>query len=315
MAYVIGVDLGGTAIKAGICDDEGTFYKTLEIPTGVGSGSCEKIMENIKKCIKELIDFANRKKIDAIGIGVPGIAFDNGKITIFSNIRVFDNYPMGEDLENEFKISVFVDNDANNAARGEYKFGSGKGKKDFVLITLGTGIGGGVFINSDIYSGANGCAGEIGHMIIVPDGRECGCGNFGCWEVYGSANAMVKRAKCIIGRKLKTSLKRYYPDKLNGKIITNEAKTGDPIALQIFNETAYYIGLGTANIINIFNPQLCIFGGGLSQAGKFLLDKIKFHTMLNAAPAARNAVELVTAELGNKAGIFGAAALAFMKKF
>ncbi|MGA2141276.1 MAG: ROK family protein [Brevinematales bacterium] len=314
MGHVIGVDLGGTAIKAGICDDKGEFYKTLEIPTGVESNSSLLIMQNIKQCIRDLIDHADGKKIDAIGVGVPGIAFDNGRISIFSNIRVFDNYPMGPEIEKELKIPVFVDNDANNAARGEFKFGAGIGKKNFVLITLGTGIGGGVFINSDIYSGTNGCAGEVGHMVIVPDGKQCGCGNFGCWEAYGSASAMIRRASCLIGRKVKTSLTRYYPDNITAKVITDEARAGDPIALRIFDETAYYIGLGTANIINILNPQLCIFGGGLSHAGKFLFDRVKFHAMLNAAPAAWEAVDIVAAKLGNKAGIFGAAALAFMKK-
>ena len=166
-----------------------------------------------------------------------------------------------------------------------------------MLITLGTGIGGGVFINSDIYSGTNGCAGEVGHMVIVPNGKQCGCGNFGCWEVYGSASAMIRRAKCLIGRKVKTSLSRYYPDNITAKVITDEAKAGDPIALQIFDETAYYIGLGAANIINILNPQLCIFGGGLSHAGKFLFDKVKFHAMLNSAPAAWEAVDIVAAQL------------------
>ncbi len=314
MGLVIGVDLGGTAIKAGVCDDKGTVYKSLEIPTGVEANSCEVVIQNIKKCIKQLKDHAGEKEIDAIGIGVPGIVFENGNITIFSNIRVFDNYPMGEEIANEFKIRVFADNDANNAARGEFIFGAGVGKKNFVLITLGTGIGGGIFINSDIYSGANGCAGEIGHMVIVPGGRQCGCGNFGCWEAYGSANAMIKRAGCLIGRKLKTSLSQYYPDKLDARVITDEAKAGDPVALQIFDETSYYIGLGTANVINNLNPQLCIFGGGLSHAGKFLLDKVKFHAMLNSSPAAWEAVDLVMAKLGNKAGILGAAALAFMKK-
>jgi glucokinase len=314
MGLVIGVDLGGTAIKAGICDKGGTIYKSLEIPTGVEENSRDVVVQNIKKCIKQLIGEAGGKKIDAIGIGVPGIVFENGNITIFSNIRVFDNFPMGEEIRKEFGIPAYTDNDANNAARGEYVFGAGAGVKDFVLVTLGTGIGGGIFINSDVYSGINGCAGEIGHMVIMPGGRQCGCGNFGCWEAYGSAGAMIKRAACLIGRKLKTSLAQYYPDRLDARVITAEAKAGDAIALQVFDETAYYIGLGIANIINNFNPQLCLIGGGLSYAGKFLLDKVKFHAMLNTTPTACEAVEIAAAKLGNKAGILGAAALAFMKK-
>src|SRR5208337_4465740 len=137
MSLVIGIDLGGTAIKAGLCDEKGTLLKSLEIPTGVEAGSCDAVMKNIKDCIVRLTAFADGKKIEGIGVGVPGIAFDNGRITIFSNIRVFDNYPLGEEIEKEFGIPVFVDNDANNAARGEFIFGSGVGFKNFVLVTLG----------------------------------------------------------------------------------------------------------------------------------------------------------------------------------
>ncbi len=313
MGLVIGIDLGGTAIKAGLIDEKGTVRKSMEVPTGVEANSCHVVMQNIKDCVSHLLKENKGSHIDVAGVGVPGIVHENGNITIFSNIRVFDDYPMGAEIEKEFKIPTFVDNDANNAARGEYVFGAGKGKNNFVLITLGTGIGGGIFINGDIYSGANGCAGEIGHMVIVPDGKQCGCGNFGCWEAYGSASAMVKRANCLAGRGLKTSLIKYSPEKMDAKVITAEAEAGDPVALQVFEESAYYIGLGLANIINNFNPELCILGGGLSHAGRFLLDKVKFYAMLNSVPSAWKGVEITAAKLGNKAGVLGAAALAYMK--
>jgi len=313
MDLYVGVDLGGTAIKSGLIDESGNILKTLEIPTGVEANSSAVVMQNIKDSIKQILNNCKKEDVKAIGIGVPGIAGENGNITIFANIRVFDNYPMGLEVEKEFKIPVFVDNDANNAARGEYVFGVAKGKKNFVLVTLGTGIGGGIFINGDIYQGIGGCAGEVGHMIIVPNGRQCGCGNFGCWETYGSASAMIKRANALISKGLKTSLIKYYPDKMNAKVITEEAEKGDPIAMQIFDETAYYVGLGIANIIQIFNPELCVIGGGLSHAGKFLLDKVRFHAMLASISSAWSSVGIVTAKLGNKAGILGAGALAFMR--
>ncbi len=313
MDYNIGVDLGGTSIKAGLIDASGKVADSYEIPTGVEANSAKVVVENIKNVISRIAENNRKYDIKAIGIGVPGIAMENGNITIFANIRVFDNYPIAKEMEKAFNIPVFVDNDANNAARGEFVFGVGKGKKNFILITLGTGIGGGIFINGDIYSGANGCAGEIGHMVIVPEGRQCGCGNFGCWETYGSASAMIKRAKCLIGRGVETALTKYYPDNINAKVIVDEAKNNDPAALGIFEEMSRYIGIGVGSLINCFNPELCILGGGLSHSGEMLLDKVKYYARLNAAPKAWEAVEICFARLGNQAGIMGSAALAYMK--
>ncbi len=313
MVYCVGVDLGGTSIKAGLIDERGNITGSCEIPTGVEANSAEIVMDNIKKSINQIISKNKNKEIKAIGVGIPGIAMESGRITIFANIRVFTNYPMAKEIEKDFQIPVFVDNDANNAARGEYIFGAGKGKKNFILITLGTGIGGGIFINGDIYSGFSGAAGEIGHMTIIPDGKQCGCGNFGCWETYGSASAMIKSAKALIGRNIKTSIEKYYPDRIDAKVITDEAKSGDPVASEIFEETTRYIGIGIANLISIFNPELCILGGGLSKAGEFLLNKVKFYSNLSAVPMACSAADICLAKLENQAGILGAAALAFMK--
>lgn len=313
MEYCIGIDLGGTAIKAGLVDEKGNTKDVFQIPTGVEANSTSVVMQNIKDTIIQLRKKNPDVKIKGIGVGIPGIAMDDGTITIFSNIRVFDNYPMRHELESTFQLPAFVDNDANNAATGEFIFGVGKGRKNFILITLGTGIGSGIFINGDIYHGANGCAGETGHMVIVPDGKPCGCGNFGCWETYGSATAMIKEARGVISRGIDTSLKHYYPDGLNAKVIIDEAKGGDPVAYEIFSKTARYIGLGLANLVNNFNPECIVIGGGVSLAGPFLLDKVRFYTSLYSVQAAWKAVEIKLASLGNDAGVLGAAALAFMK--
>jgi glucokinase len=313
MAYCIGIDLGGTAIKAGLTDSNGDIKDFFQIPTGVEANSSDVVVENIKKCIAQLIDKNRNVKVTAIGIGVPGISLDNGNITIFANIRVFDNYPLAAEIQSVFDIPTFVDNDANNAASGEFLFGVAKGKRHFLLVTLGTGIGAGIYVNGAIYKGANGGAGEVGHMVIVPDGRLCGCGNNGCWETYGSASSMIRRASSMLGRGVDSSLEKYYPNDLNAKVIEEEARGGDPLAVDLFSETAHYIGVGLANLINCFNPELIVIGGGLSNAGDFLLDKVKFSAKLNSAPPAWSAVEIKTATLGNKAGILGSAALAFIK--
>ncbi|HEY1406643.1 MAG TPA: ROK family protein, partial [Spirochaetota bacterium] len=212
MSYCIGIDLGGTAIKAGLADSNGEIKDFFQVPTGVEANSADVVVENIKQCITKLIENNRDVKVSAIGIGVPGVALDNGNITIFANIRVFDNYPLASEIQSAFDIPTFVDNDANNAASGEFMFGVAKGKKHFVFVTLGTGIGGGIYINGSIYKGVNGGAGEVGHMVIVPGGRLCGCGNNGCWETYASATSMIKRATSMIGRGVKSSLSKYYPN-------------------------------------------------------------------------------------------------------
>lgn len=313
MSYCIGIDLGGTAIKAGLADSKGDIIDDFQIPTGVEANSAETVVENIKQCIRQLLDRNKNIRVSAIGIGVPGIAHENGNITIFANIRVFDDYPLASEIQKTFDIPTFVDNDANNAASGEFYFGVAKGKRHFLLVTLGTGIGAGIYVNGAVYTGANGGAGEVGHMVIVPDGRLCGCGNNGCWETYGSATSMIKRATSMLGRGIESSLSKYYPDKLDAKAIGDAAKEGDMLATEIFDETAHYIGVGLANLINCFNPELIVIGGGLSNAGDFLLDKVKVSAKLNSAPPSWGSVEIKTASLGNKAGILGSAALAFIR--
>lgn len=310
MEYCIGIDLGGTFIKSGIVSREGELVDSLKLPTGVEANSTEVILENMKDSVRKLLD-KNKLKIKAIGVGVPGIADENGNITIFSNIKVFDNYPMAKELSIEFGIPVFVDNDANNAAIGEFLFGAAKGLKNFIVITIGTGIGGGIFIDGHIYHGKIGAAGEVGHMLISPDGRQCGCGNYGCWESFASATAIVKKCQSLIRKGIKTSLIKYYPDGLSARVIVEEAKAGDKVALEIFDEMCKYLGIGIANLVNIFNPEAFIVGGGVSLAGDFLFERLRFYTGLYSVPFSFKDMELKPAMLGDNSGVLGSAALAF----
>jgi glucokinase len=314
MAYFLGVDLGGTTVKMGIASESGEIKDIMEIPTLADSNHASIIIENMKQAVIDLITKNKVLDIRAMGIGVPGCALsEQGVITSLPNIPVFQDYPLVKELNKDLKIPIYLDNDANNAARGEFVFGSGKGRKNFVFITLGTGVGGGVFINGDLYGGEANYAGEIGHTVMVPDGRLCGCGNYGCWEAYSSASAMSRRAKLLIEKGLDTILKKHYPDKLNAKAIMDAAKEGDAAALFVFEEAARFTGIGVANLLNIFNPSACIIGGGVSHAGKFLLDRVRFYAQLYALPKAFEKAEILLAKLGNQAGILGGAALAFMK--
>jgi glucokinase len=312
-SFYIGIDLGGTAIKAGIADTQGNIIDSVRTPTGVASGTADSITENILRVTETLIAKNPAIKISAIGIGVPGIVNNDGSVSIFANIRVFDRYPLAEKIQTRFGFPAFADNDANNAAQGEFLFGAARGSQNFIAITLGTGIGGAIYTCGAIYKGTTGCAGEFGHMIIVPDGRVCGCGQKGCWETYGSSHSMEMRARELLDSGAVSSLNNYPSDSISAKDIETESLKGDAVALQLFDETAFYIGIGVANLINIFNPESVVIGGGLSHAGDFLFDRIRRAAKTHALSNPFEAVSIIPAALGNKAGILGSAALAMIK--
>jgi glucokinase len=311
--HCIGIDLGGTAVKIGLVDSKGKIRDSIQIPTGSGR-TAEAIGESIVLGVERLAKKNPKYPARAAGIGVPGFTEPStGTITFIPNIPVLEGYPVTRRIEKALGLPVFADNDANNAARGEFLFGSAKGIRNFVFITLGTGIGGGLFLNGDLYDGYKNYAGEVGHMTVVPEGRVCGCGNYGCWEAYSSVTAMVKRAKAIIEKGNQTRLKKYYPDRLEAKVIADEARKGDFIAEHVFSEAAKYNGVGIANLINTLNPEAVIIGGGVSNAGSYLLDRIRHFTQIYTVRKSWEAVDIRLATLGNSAGIAGSAALAFMK--
>jgi glucokinase len=314
MEYCVGIDLGGTAVKIGIINKDGEIKDSLQVPTLAETNQADVIVNNLINAVKELLSKHSSIHVKGIGIGVPGFVNpDLGVVTDMPNIPAFQEYFLVKEIKKHLKYPVFVDNDANNAARGEYLFGAGKGSKNLVIITLGTGIGGGVFTNGELYGGAINYAGEVGHMVLVPDGKPCGCGNYGCWEAYSSAPSMVRYARLLIEKGYSTGLKKYYPEKLDSKVITELAKEGDPAAELVFDTAARYSGLAIGNLINIFNPSSVIIGGGVSHAGKFLLDKLDKYAQIYALPKAWKSVKIIPAKLGNSAGIQGSAALAFMK--
>lgn len=315
MAHAIGIDLGGTSIKIGLVNKKGEIVDSIETPTLAESNSIDTIFKNLTLAVRDLIGRNGDKKITAIGIGSPGAIDPNeGRIvTGIANIPVLTGYPLAVEIQRELGIPSFIDNDANNAGRGEFLFGAAKGMKNFIMITIGTGIGGAIFVNGELYGGVNNYAGEVGHMLIVDNGKYCTCGNFGCWEAYGSATAMIRKAKVMVERGVDTRLKKHYPDKINARVIVEEAQRNDEVAMEIVVETGKYIGIGIANLINLMNPEAILIGGGVSQAGDILLSEIKYYAKVNTLPRAWEAAKIVLAKLGNKAGILGSAALAFMR--
>lgn len=315
MKINLGIDLGGTAVKLGLVDHEGTVLDHFQVPTLAQTNSRETILENMINAARQLLDKHSDIKIKAIGIGSPGnINPDEGKIVSgIANIPSLNDCPLAHIFHKEFKVPAFIDNDANNAGRGEFLFGAGKKFRDFVMITLGTGIGGAIFIDGKLYSGARNFAGEVGHMVIHTDGREWNSGISGCWESYGSATAMITMARQIVERGFETDLRKYYPNQLNAKVIDDEAQKGDEMAQDIVRQVGKYVGIGIANLINIFNPEAVIIGGGMSRSGDIFMNSITHSAMVHSRSQAWESVQIIMAKLGNQAGILGSAALGFMK--
>ncbi|MFH1612281.1 MAG: ROK family glucokinase [bacterium] len=320
MKYAIGIDLGGTDIKAGIINTNGKILFTKSISTDALSGS-EKVILNIKKLIAECLEFSKKEKIkiSGIGLGSPGLVDDQKGIIIGGaiNISEWKNIRLANILKKEFKLNTYLDNDVNMVVLGEYFFGAGKNTTNCVCITLGTGIGGGIIIDKKLYRGSFGFAGEIGHISIIYEGLKCNCGGIGCLEAYAGKNAFIEKAKMAIKKGFATSILKAVENdltKITPKIICDEARNGDHLSKMIVQDIARYIGAALASVINILNPEIIIIGGGISHAGDLLLDPIKDSIKKFALDLSIKNLKIVQAKLGNNAGIFGSCAKVFSKK-
>jgi len=267
----LGIDLGGTNLKGGLVDTKGRIFAKYTCPIDANKGG--------KAVLKKLIGFIHEISHDAvlqgiqikgIGIGTPGaVDFQKGCVGYgASNLPGWKGIPFIKIIQKDFRIRAFAHNDATLAALAEARFGMGKGKKNIICVTLGTGIGGGVIIDGKVYHGRSAYAGEIGHMKIVPDGRVCTCGANGCWEAYVSATGVVNMAKEYSQKKKSSQLYKKYHNRYRGlgaKEVYVAAQQGDAIAKKVVKEVGYYLGLGLANLVNIFNPEMVILSGGMSQ--------------------------------------------------
>ncbi|MEN2997505.1 MAG: ROK family protein [Brevinematia bacterium] len=303
----VGVDLGGTNIKAGLVDDDGKIISSLMIPTEANLG-WERVIANIKKVIANLLKDG---QVNAIGVGVPGpVDFKKGLIREMPAIPGAKNISVADELKKEFGKPVFVDNDANNFALGEVVFGVAKGRRFVVGVTLGTGIGGGIVIDGKLYRGVKNYAGEVGHMTVVPNGLQCNCGKFGCWEAYGSATALIRNALSYKKRDIVTRLREFPDDKIDAKTIFELAKDGDEFCNFLVQNMFFYLGLGIASLVNVLNPEMVVIGGGVSLAGNFLIEPVRKIAFDNIMPPLREELEIVLSKFGGNAGMLGAAGLA-----
>lgn len=307
---IIGIDLGGTNIKSGKITMAGEILDKKSRPTQAHEGF-KIVYDNIKNSIVEFIS----SDVIGIGLGSPGwIRIREGIIGGgCENIPCLNGVGLKLLLEKDFHVPVYIDNDANNHLKGEYLFGAAKGYHNILLITLGTGIGGGLILDNKFYHGDWDYAGEIGHMTLIPDGRFCNCGNKGCFEAYASAPAMILNANTYLAKEIPTKLLEYNKEQISSKLICDLAKEGDKVCLQVIDDTAKYIGIMLGSVLNLLNLDLILIGGGVAAAGELLMSPIKFYTQSYCLKNAFNGIEIKQAALGNDAGIMGSAAMVLLE--
>lgn len=315
----MGIDLGGTSVKLAILSEEGEVLQKWSIPTD-NSDQGVKIMPDIFESIKHHLDLYRLTPEDFLGIGMgsPGaVDRSEGTVTGAFNLNWTTTQPVRETMEQETGIPFFIDNDANVAALGEKWRGAGGDNDDVVFITLGTGVGGGIIADGHLIHGTAGSGGEIGHMTVDPDGFECTCGKKGCLETVASATGVVKLARKHAEEYAGDSaLKSLIDDgqEITSKMIFDFARDGDALALIVVDRFAHFLGLACSHIGNLLNPASIILGGGVSAAGEFLLEKVNKHFLGFAFPNVQQSTKLKLAELGNDAGIVGAAFLVLNSK-
>ncbi len=308
--YYIGIDIGGMSVACGITDEKFNIIYKDSVPTEAKKPG-EEIVADIIGLVKKVMDKVNAKEADikSIGIGAPGMLDrENGVIVRSSNIN-FRNTEIRKLINEQINVPVYVDNDANCAALGEAVSGSTKEVDNSVMITLGTGVGGGVILNKKIYSGFNGHAGELGHTVIVYDGEPCGCGRKGCWETYASVTALIRQTKKAIEENPESILAKSVDGEVNGKTAFDAMRNNCPVGTQVVNQYIKYVAVGITDIINILMPEMIAIGGGISKEGDALIKPLIEEVTINMYKKMAVPTKIVTATLGNDAGIIGAAAL------
>ena len=361
MKYSIGVDLGGTDIKAGLVSSEGDISCRVVLPTDVEVGGPKVVAARIAKAVRQVLlkaEAAGIKVISknqsirsgqragsdtrevAVGLGAPGLIIaETGVIHFSPNFPGWSDIPLVDYVNTELaklkptKVAVEhnsqarmpakykpvlkgMDNDVNAMTLGELRHGAGVGYESIVALTLGTGVGGGVVIDGQVYHGSQNTAGELGHTVVDPDGRYCGCGNQGCLEAYAGAKNIVERTQTKIETGRSTILADVTKDgsSLTPRKIAEAAQAGDELAVEVFAETGRYIGIALTSIAHILNPQIAIIGGGIAEAGEELLFEPIRAELSKRAMDIPARIKIVKAHLGNDAGIVGAAMLAFKAK-
>lgn len=311
---ILGIDLGGTKIGIGLVDQEGAVRCSDVRPTLADEGP-EAVIERIITGAERVLDRAGlaHQDLRSIGIGAPGpLDIPQGLLIEPPNLPGWHNVPLRQIVQERLGVPTYLENDANAAAVGEYLYGAGRDTRDMIYVTVSTGIGGGLILDGRVYHGASGGAGEIGHMTVLPGGPRCGCGNRGCLEALASGTAIAREGQHLIDRGVPTAVTSEAGQAVAAKQVVDAMHQGDPYARQIVTQAMFYLGIGMANVVNLFNPERIVIGGGLAALGDDLLGPVRRAIVLRAFPSASAQVTAVLAQLGREVGIVGAAGAAWM---
>ena len=307
--FYIGVDMGGTLIKIAVVDDKANIIEDAVVKTDV-TASPKEIIKNITDVFKK---FKFYNKVKTIGIGIAGdIDFKNGIVRFSPNLPKWNKVPLKKEIEKLTKKTVFVDNDANTAAIGAYWLDVKAKADNMVCVTLGTGVGGGIIINKKLFRGNSGTAGEIGHITIVPDGNKCNCGNTGCAETYIGVRHVVRDAVNLLKeKKSKYIMKLANNDikQITPKLLSEAAQKGDIVAKQVWVNAGQKLGILLSDIINFINPDYIVLCGGISNAGKLIIEPAKQQIKIRAFKTASKLCKIVISKYTSKLGVVGAAML------
>jgi glucokinase len=306
MALVLGVDIGGTDIKLGLVEGEGNIRGSGKIPTRPEDGP-EAAAVRVRRWLAESADGPGA--IAAAGVDCAGLVDgERGFLHVSPNLRGWENVPLRDIFERALGVSAIVENDANAAAYGEWAKGAGRGLKNFVCLTLGTGVGGGIVINGELYRGSSGFAGEIGHAVICADGPLCACGNRGCLEALIGARAIVERAAGMLAKAGES--RSAWGASSTVEALSRAAASGDAVAAAAFRETGRWLGIALANVVHILAPEAIAIGGGVGGAGDLILEPARATVRDCVMDEAMASVRIVPAELGNRASFIGVSLLA-----
>ncbi len=312
---VLAIDLGGTKIIAALVSPDGRMIARERSATQAAEGP-SAVIDRLFSAIDHILKWNKLGLSDLHGISLAAAGsmdLDAGVITLSPNLPGWRDIPLMAIVHDKYRIDTFLLNDASAAALGEHRFGVGKGTKDLILLTLGTGIGGGIIINGELYNGICGSGGEIGHMTIDVNGPRCPCGNTGCLEVLASGTAISRDAIGRVTRGEKSSLVEMVGgkvDDISAEKVGSAARAGDRLSLDVIATAAAYLGVGLVNLTNIFNPEMVVLGGGVAKLGDLLLEPARRLVRERAFPLSAKTVRVVTTKLGNDAGVYGAATFA-----
>ncbi|MEO7502152.1 MAG: ROK family protein [Gemmatimonadaceae bacterium] len=315
--FIVGVDLGGTNIAAGAMPTDGTREIAMRIgPTRADEGSAA-VVERIVRMVEDVIEQtsaetgAERSDFLGVGIGSPGpLDRARGIIIVTPNLG-WKNFPLRDEVGSRVNLPASLDNDANCATLGEWWCGAAKGGRNVIGMTIGTGIGGGLILDGKLYHGSSDAAGEIGHTTIDSTGRRCKCGNYGCLEAYASGPAIAERAReqlQVDGDSILRAIVDGDLARITAQTVFEASKRGDPVAIEVVRDTAHFIGVGIANLINVFNPDTVVIAGGVTQAGDQLFDPMRAEVRRRAFKSAVDACRIVPGALPLSAGVVGAIA-------